>query len=107
MTRLSVSKTFGKSSGSKGVYTLTFLGKAVQDLKRVDLPFPKIIKEKLLILAENPDLLKNNITRLSGTGEDYFRLRAGSYRVVFQRKQNELVMLVIRFGRRREVYRDW
>jgi len=95
----------GRNSGSRGVYTLKFLGRALQDLKKIDLPFQKIIKEKLLILAENPDILKNNITRLSGTDEDYFRLRVGNYLVVFEKKDEQLLILVIRIGHRREVYR--
>ncbi len=56
----------GKNSGFRVVYTLKFLRKAIQDLKKIDVPFQEIIKEKLLILAENPDVLKNNIVRLVG-----------------------------------------
>lgn len=41
------------------MYELKFLGRALLDLKKVDFPHQKIIKEKLLILAENPEILKN------------------------------------------------
>jgi mRNA interferase RelE/StbE len=88
----------------KNVYTLRFLGKALQDLKRIDLPFQKIIKEKLLILAENPSVLKNNIKKLTGTKEDYNRLRVGSYRVIYEKRDKELIILIIRIGHRREIY---
>lgn len=87
------------------MYTLQFLGKAVEDLKGIDFPFQRIIKEKLLILAENPDVLKNNITRLSGADEEYYRLRVGNYRIIFEKKERELLILVVRIGHRREVYR--
>ena len=46
------------------MFKLRFLGRAVDDLERIDRPHQRIIKEKLLILAENPEALKNNIKRL-------------------------------------------
>jgi mRNA interferase RelE/StbE len=86
------------------VYTLKFLGRALQDLKKIDLPFQKIIKEKLLILAENPGILKNNIKKLTGTKEDYYRLRVGSYRIIYEKRDKELIILIIRIGHRKEIY---
>ncbi|MBA4391084.1 MAG: type II toxin-antitoxin system mRNA interferase toxin, RelE/StbE family [Syntrophus sp. (in: bacteria)] len=88
----------------KDLYTLRFLGRALQDLKKIDLPFQKIIKEKLLILAENPDILKNNIIKLAGTKEHYYRLRVGSHRIIYEKKDKELIILIIRIGHRREIY---
>ena len=86
------------------MFKLRFLGRAVDDLGRIDRPRQKIIKEKLLILAENPEALKNNIQRLSGTDMDLFRLRVGSYRVIFKKDKKELVIIVVRIGHRKEVY---
>ena len=86
------------------MYTLKFLGRALQDLKKIDLPFQKIIKEKLLILAENPAILKNNIKKLTGIKEDYYRLRVGSYRIIYEKRDKELIILIIRIGHRREIY---
>ena len=86
------------------MYTLKFLGRALQDLKKIDLPFQKIIKEKLLILAENPAILKNNIKKLTGTKENYYRLRVGSYRIIYEKRDKELILLIIRIGHRREIY---
>ena len=45
------------------MYKLKFLGKALEDLKRIDRAHQKIIKAKLLILAKNPAALKNNIKK--------------------------------------------
>jgi len=86
------------------LFKLRFLGRAGDDLGRIDRPLQKIIKEKLLILAENPEALKNNIKRLSGTDKDLFRLRVGSYRVIFKKDKKELVIIVVRIGHRKEVY---
>jgi len=38
-------------------------------------------------------------------GTDFWRIRAGDYRVVYTPFKTELVVVVIRIGHRREVYR--
>ena len=86
------------------MFKLRFLGRAVDDLGRIDRPHQMIIKEKLLILAGNPEALKNNIKRLSGTDQELYRLRVGSYRVIFKKDMRELVIIVVRVGHRKEIY---
>ena len=86
------------------MFKLRFLGKALDDLSRIDRPHQKIIKAKLLILAKNPDALKNNIKRLSGTEEPLFRLKVGSYRIIFKKDADTFVIIIIRIGHRKEVY---
>jgi mRNA interferase RelE/StbE len=86
------------------VYKLRFLGRAIDDLSRIDRAHQKIIKEKLLILAEDPEALKNNIKRLKGDLEGLYRLRVGRYRIVFRKNGKELVILIIRIGHRKDVY---
>ncbi len=85
------------------MYELKFLGRVLDDLKRIDKPHQRIIKEKLSILAHNPEALKNNIERLQG-GEDFFRLQVGSYRVVFKKEDRRLLIFRVRIGHRKEVY---
>ncbi len=85
------------------MYRLRFLNRAVKDLKRINRPFQKIIKEKLIILAENPAVLKNNIIALKGE-EALYRFRVGSYRVIFRKEDDELIILIIRIGHRKEIY---
>lgn len=85
------------------MYELKFLGRALDDLKRIDRAHQRIIKEKLLILAEHPEALKNNIKRLAA-GEDLFRLRVGGYRVIFKKEDRRLIILIVRIGHRKEIY---
>ncbi len=85
------------------MYKLKFLGKALNDLKKIDRAHQKIIKEKLLILAENPEALKSNIKKLGGTKDDYYRLRVGSYRVIFKREEKKLIIIIVRIGHRKEI----
>lgn len=88
------------------MYTLVFLDKARDELKRIDRARQRIIKAKLLILAKNPAVLKNNIRRLSGPEEALYRLRIGGYRVIFKKDKAKLIILVIRIGHRKEIYQE-
>jgi len=86
------------------MYTLNFLKSAQKEFKKLDTPTQKIIKEKLLLLVENPEILKNNIKALKGEYKGKFRLRVKQYRVIFQVKDEELIIVVVRIGHRKEVY---
>ena len=86
------------------MFELKFLGKALEDLEKINRAHQKIIKKKLLILAENPESLKNNIKKLSGVKEELYRLRVGSYRVIFKKEKEHLLILIIRIGHRKEIY---
>lgn len=86
------------------MFRLRFLGRALDDLAKIDRPHQRIIREKLLILAENPEALQNNIKRIQGDVEDLYRLRVGRYRVIFRKDARELVVLIIRIGHRKEIY---
>ncbi len=88
------------------MYKLLFLGGAVKDLARIDRPHQRIIKEKLLILAKNPEALKNNIKRLGGDVQDLFRLRVGRFRIIFKKNETELLILIVRIGHRKDVYQS-
>jgi len=90
--------------GHLEMYKLKFLGKALDDLKNIDRAHQKIIKEKLLMLAKNPEVLKNNIKRLSRTKDDYYRLRIGDYRVIFKKEKKQLIIIIVRIGHRKEIY---
>ena len=86
------------------MYKLRFLGRALEDLKRIDRAHRKIIKAKLLILAKNPAALKNNIKKIGGEEDRLYRLRTGSYRIIFRKEKNQLVIIIVRIGHRKEIY---
>jgi len=52
-------------------------------------------------LAENPR--PPGSTKLSGY--DRYRIRQGSYRIVYSIEDNELVVVVVKVGHRKDVYR--
>jgi mRNA interferase RelE/StbE len=83
-------------------YRLEFKRSAVKELARLDRTVQVIVKEKLELLCANPRALAANVKRLTGAG--LYRLRVGSYRVVFHKDDARIVILVVRIGHRREVY---
>ena len=86
-------------------YRLEFEVRAIKELEKIDKPWQVRIKEKILQLCENPESLRNSIKTLKG--ERYVglqRLRVGSYRVVFRKDEEKILILIVRIGHRKEVY---
>ena len=86
------------------MYQVKFLKKAITELKSIDPIWQRRIKDKIILLAENPAKLKNRIKPLKGKYHNLLRLRVGSYRIIFKKEDNELIILIIRIAHRREVY---
>ena len=86
------------------MYSLKFLNSAKKELSKLDKPIQKLIKEKLLILANNPDELKNNIKTLKGEYKGKFRLRVNDYRIIYKIEDEKIMIVVIRIAHRKEVY---
>lgn len=60
------------------------------------------IMRKLDALEENPRPM--GVEKMAGP-EDLYRVRVGDWRIVYAIRDRELVVIVIRIGHRREVYR--
>ncbi len=86
------------------MYSLLFLSSAKKEFKKLDSSAQKLIKKKLIVLAENPELVKNNIKSLKGEYRGKFRLRVHQYRIIFQIKDDELIITILRVGHRKEIY---
>lgn len=61
------------------------------------------VLSKLEMLEQNPRPF--GAEKLSGT-DGLYRIRAGDWRIVYTVRDQELLVLVIRIGHRREVYRQ-
>ena len=86
------------------MYQISFIPKAVQELSKIDTIWQRRIKKKLEILANDPAVLKHNIKALKGKYRGLARLRIGNYRVIFQVKEEELIILIIRIAHRQDIY---
>jgi mRNA interferase RelE/StbE len=69
-------------------------------LKKCDNSIKNNILGKLEKLQENPKMGKPLTANLAGL----WSLRIGDYRVIYQIKNNELIVIVIRIGHRKNIY---
>jgi mRNA interferase RelE/StbE len=86
-------------------YAVFFEEKAARELARIDKPYQLLIKKKIEQLASDFKLMSGNLKPLKGK-YDYFRLRVGSYRVIFHKDARRIMITIVRIGHRREVYKD-
>lgn len=85
-------------------YTIQFVKSARKEFERLPAKIREKTAEALNLLAQNPysELLK--IKKMKGA-VDLYRIRLGEYRVVYELRNDRLVVIVIKVGHRREVYR--
>ncbi|WP_448856622.1 type II toxin-antitoxin system RelE family toxin [Corynebacterium matruchotii] len=84
---------------------ISFTKKAAKDLKKIQQGNPVIFRkivESIKDLAENP--FPNGCKKLKGE-DDAYRIRVGSYRVLYTVKDAELLIEVFRVGPRGDVYK--
>jgi mRNA interferase RelE/StbE len=82
-------------------YRIEVTPRALKDLKAL----PKRERQRV---AEQIDALKadprpTGCRKLKGR-EDFYRIRVGSYRVVYQIENEILLILIVRVGDRKEIY---
>jgi mRNA interferase RelE/StbE len=91
-------------SNASKLWSIFYVESAVDDISELDGSSKRIIKkaieEKLMVdpLKFGKPLRRN----LSGL----FKLRVGDYRIIYQVKENEVIVVVVKVGHRREVYED-
>ena len=85
-------------------YEIQITPTAVKQLATLPAKIRQQVDRKILALAREPR--PNQAKPLQGKTENLFRLRVGDYRIVYQVEDIRLVILVIRIGHRREVYRN-
>jgi mRNA interferase RelE/StbE len=83
-------------------YRLEFSAKAARQFTSLPLKVRNFLQARLEALAENPH--PQAVTKLSEY-ESLFRLRAGDYRIFFEIQESDEVILIVRVGHRRDVYR--
>ncbi len=82
-------------------YSISIKASAAKALAKID-------REQRLRLIEAIDKLKDNPAAgsvLKGEFSGLRRIRIGDYRIVYEAQDSQLIILVVRVGHRREVYR--
>ena len=83
-------------------YQVKFLPKALEDISRLDKIIAQRILTKIRWLSENFDNLTPEV--LIGEWKGLFKLRVGSYRVVYTVSQKDQFITVHLIGHRRDIY---
>ena len=81
-------------------YELVYTHRAVKDIDKLD---PKIKTRIGEALIRHKDNLVSQSTKLTDPRIGTYRFRVGDYRVIFDVKGSEIV--IIRVGHRREIYK--
>lgn len=83
-------------------YRVTLKPSAVKELARLSKPIQERIAATIDALAGNPR--PHGCETLQGQ-DNLLRVRVGDYRIIYTVHDRELLVLVIRIGDRKEVYR--
>ncbi|MFF3273330.1 type II toxin-antitoxin system RelE/ParE family toxin [Streptomyces chrestomyceticus] len=86
-------------------YAFRFTPAAQRQLRAIDRPVAMRILAALTALGEDPYREDADVKKLTGPSGLY-RLRVGNYRVAYLVEDAELVILVVRVGDRRDIYRN-
>ncbi|MEO8561570.1 MAG: type II toxin-antitoxin system RelE/ParE family toxin [bacterium] len=83
-------------------YRLTIDPATVRELKKLDPKIRQTVASAINALANDPR--PDGVRKLSGS-KDSYRIRAGDYRILYRIADHELLVLVVKVGHRRDVYR--
>lgn len=87
----------------KSKYEIQFLPSVAQDIEAIE---PQADRRRILrkvdSLAEHPR--PHGAEKLAGF-DNHYRLRQGNYRIIYRIHDRQLIVVVVRVGHRREVYR--
>ena len=87
-------------------YNIEFSSRAARDFKKLakaNRAMAVKIKDAIAELAEEPR--PRGVETLSGTNPALQRIRVGDFRVIYEIKENDLLVWVVRLGDRKEIYR--
>ena len=83
-------------------YTITFARAAERQFRSLPANVQVRLRPRIDALSNDPR--PPGAERLSGA-EDLYRIRIGDYRVIYTIDEEALIVLVVRLGHRRDVYR--
>ncbi|MBX3329584.1 MAG: type II toxin-antitoxin system RelE/ParE family toxin [Nitrospira sp.] len=83
-------------------YSILLAPPAERQLKSLTDSIQKRIVKRLKSLRENPR--PQGVKKLVGE-EDLYRIREGDYRIIYTIQDKELIVLIVKIGDRKEVYR--
>ena len=86
------------------MYSIRILKPALKELEKIDRSTGKRIADRIQWLSANLDSTK--LYPLKGELRGLFKVREGSYRIIFEILKAEQVIVIHSVGHRREIYRQ-
>jgi mRNA interferase RelE/StbE len=83
-------------------YSIRFTRRAERDFSTLERTVQQRLRRDIDRLGENP--FPPGAKKLH-VEEPYYRIRVGNYRVIYQVEAHELLVIVVKIGHRKEVYR--
>lgn len=83
-------------------YSILLAPPAERQLKALADPIQKRIIKRLRALKEHPR--PQGVKKLAGK-DDLYRIREGNHRIIYSIRDRELIVLVVKIGDRKEIYR--
>ncbi|MBD2359915.1 type II toxin-antitoxin system RelE/ParE family toxin [Anabaena minutissima FACHB-250] len=84
------------------IYQIEITSRAAKQLKKLPEDIKLKIEDKIHDLANDPR--PDGVVKLEGD-EDTYRVRVGKYRILYEVKDDLLIVRVVKIGHRRDVYR--
>jgi mRNA interferase RelE/StbE len=84
-------------------YRIEFKRSASKVLKKISKPDRRRISEKIDSLAN--ELLLPETTKMRGDNP-FHRIRVGDYRIIYEIQDEVLVILIVKAGHRKDIYRN-
>lgn len=85
------------------MYKIVFTKNAYKSFRRIPKNVVDRIRKKLDQIAKDPYTKRSNVTKLQNRSG--YRLRVGDWRVIYDIRTDELIILVLKVGSRGEIYR--
>jgi mRNA interferase RelE/StbE len=85
-------------------WQFVFSDTAEKQFSKFDKPIQKQIISGIEKIVSSPNP-KSLSTQLKGTKQQFFRFRIGDYRIIVRFKDKELVILALKIGHRRLIYK--
>ena len=82
-------------------FDLVFKKSVSKDLKDIPKQDVQRILERIDALRDDP----RSFGSVELSGKEYYRVRQGNYRIIYEIQDTQLVVIVIKVGHRRDVYR--
>ena len=84
-------------------YNIIFTKQAAKTLRKIPAAILVNIRQKIEQIAENPFLSHPNVTKLQN--REGYRLRVGDWRIIYEVQQDKILIVILKIGLRKEVYR--